>query len=105
MKRSDFKFPLGSIVEIFWRDASSRSGWATLEEYSQHGPAVCTTVGYLMRNSQHDVLVAQTQSDDQQALSGMSIPKEWCVSLKLIGRANAKQKAKPRRKKPVDKAK
>lgn len=72
---------LKTRVEVHWKDASTRSGWDTIEEYFTHGPAECVSVGYIIDKDENHILITQTQSVDGQSNSALSIPSPWVLDI------------------------
>lgn len=87
-------FPLNTRLEVRWADASTQSGWNTIEEYLDHGPAECVSMGYLLSHDKTSILLTQTQSVDGQANQALAIPSPWVLKIEPIGPVRYKEKAK-----------
>lgn len=84
MVKPDTTFALNQIVEVRWQDASTRSAWGSVEEYSTHGVAECISVGYLLKHGSDKLLIVQTQADDEACNSAIAIPATWVRSIRLL---------------------
>lgn len=92
MIHSKSKFALVHLVEVHWQDASTRSCWGAFEEYLEHAPVNCVSVGYLLKRDKEHILLAQTQSDDHQCNSAIAIPSKWLKSIRVIATTKPKRK-------------
>ena len=55
------------LVQVRWKDIQGDAGWAEhLDVYP------CRTVGYLMSQNQHKILVADTLGEDGEEKAGLS---------------------------------
>ena len=94
MIHSKGKFALTHLVEVHWQDASTRSCWGAFEEYLEHGPVNCISVGYLLQRNKKHILLAQTQSDDHQCNSAIAIPAKWLRSIRVINKPKQRKSKK-----------
>lgn len=69
-------------VEVEWRDAQSKSGWAELDEMRRDvtgwHESVQKTVGYELANDEHGIAVVQTvgpKQPDRMAADLLWIPR------------------------------
>lgn len=80
------KFPLNKIVEVHWNDANGYSKWSSLKDYLNHTTAPCKTVGYLLRKSKHEIVLAFTQSsaNDGDINGAMAIPMGFITKIRRL---------------------
>ena len=60
------------IVRVTWHDALAVACWTKAAHPME--PQVCVTVGFLVAEDDHHVLIAATISDDEYT-AGMQIPR------------------------------
>jgi len=78
---------LDKIVVVHWRDANARGGWDTRGEYLKHEIAKVVTSGFLLKQDDKSITVVSTQCKDWADCNGaISIPIEWCSSIKVVAR-------------------
>ena len=79
------KFPfLTKIVEVHWRDANGRSGWADRREYEEHSPASIVSVGYLLKRTKDHVTIVMSLGEGEEINQAMSIPRDWVMKYRVI---------------------
>jgi hypothetical protein len=67
-------FPYDRMVEVTWTDSCSTRSWTDHDAFAGYSPAVCRTVGYLVAEKDHCLIVAGSQNKHQ--VDGvMCIPK------------------------------
>lgn len=79
-RKPKYPFPL---VEIKWRDAQTSHGWEHMEEVELEVPVV-TTVGFLVKEDEHAIMVASSVGDDKHTNARMLIPTGMVVSRKEL---------------------
>jgi len=73
------------IVCIEWVDSCSDGDWQSKENALTHSISQCASVGFLVRKTKSDVLIAQSESYDTGNISGlMAIPKKCIKSIEVI---------------------
>lgn len=93
-KTKTVEFPLKQIVQVRWRDASTMSAWHGLDEFHEHEPANCQSVGYLLKIDKGKLILMQTISEDGQGNCGIAIPKDWVINIKALGNKVAAKRRK-----------
>ena len=73
-----YRFPL---VEVIWDDAETSDGWE--EPTSDLKPAIATTVGFLVRETDKHLLIASTY-DPNHTNGRIQIPIGMVVSRKVL---------------------
>ena len=77
------KWPMKKILEVFWVDSCSRGRWDSLTNYQKEVPALCRTVGYLVKQTRTYITLALSQGDmtamSNNVLDSISIPR-GCVT-------------------------
>jgi uncharacterized protein YqfA (UPF0365 family) len=68
------------VIQVVWIDAVADSGWESKTKAEVH---LCSTVGYLIDETEEALCVASTWSIDQTN-ARMHIPKAWIKSRKVI---------------------
>ena len=89
-KKTTVKWPLGSVVEVFWEDANSYNKWHDLKELSRdHHVASCKTIGYLLKSDKREILLVSTQTpeNDADGTGTMAIPRGCVTHIKVIRKA------------------
>lgn len=74
-----YRFPL---VELVWDDAQADPSWTDPKDMLPQ-PALVTTVGFLVKESDAYVVIASTY-EDTDVVATMQIPKGMIVSRKVI---------------------
>ncbi len=72
------------LVEVEWIDSSEFGGWNKPKEWDeliQQEELLCRSVGYLFRDNEHVVILAQSQSAHGSVSDMLAIPK---VAVKMI---------------------
>lgn len=69
----DRSYPL---VKIVWRDATSTSGWHSIEEAVRLQPARVESVGWLIASTSERIVLAHGLEEDE-AIGVMVIPRGW----------------------------
>ena len=70
------------IVRVTWHDALAVAIWSKHSE--PMAAQVCTTVGFLVSEDDHHVLIAATISDDEYT-AGMQIPRAMIQAIDVVG--------------------
>lgn len=82
--KQTLKYPLDTMVRVMWKDASTRGLWDPIEYYFEHGPANCISIGYVVRHTKDDILLAHTMSTDEQLNGAISIPSVWIQEVDVL---------------------
>lgn len=77
-RKPKYPFPL---VQIDWKDAQTTHGWETADEVIVEIPQVIT-VGFLVKEDEHGVVVASTVGTDRHSNARITIPLGMVVSRK-----------------------
>lgn len=72
------------VIQVVWIDAVADSGWESKTKAEVH---LCTTVGYLVDETDEALCVASTWSIDQTN-ARMHIPKAWIKNRKVLANEN-----------------
>jgi len=64
------------MVYVEWLDAVSNSEWISFEDAHNHTPDACISIGFLVRETDHDIIVAGTISESEYS-DAICIPKPW----------------------------
>ena len=91
-----YKYPL---VEVTWDDAESDDGWD--EPPAKLEPAIVTTVGFLIKETDAHILIASTY-DGNHTNARIQIPKSIIVKQKIIATTKKKRRKARRLNKPPD---
>ena len=76
------KYPL---VEVTWKDAAHYSRGTWMSDPSTAKPIIAKTVGYLLKRTKQEVVIAQTRSDDLDQWGGIwVIPAGWLIKVKRL---------------------
>ena len=76
---------LETIVEIFWRDASTIGGWQDKESYEKHDIVECRTVGFFLKKTKNSITVVTTFVPGfHDCNQSISIPLSWCSKIKVL---------------------
>jgi len=70
------------IVRVTWNDALAVACWT--KHVEPMAAQVCVTVGFLVAEDDHHVLIAATISDDEYT-AGMQIPRAMIQALDVVG--------------------
>lgn len=79
-RKPKYPFPL---VEIKWRDAQTSHGWDHADDVDLEVPVV-TTIGFLVKEDEHALMVASSVGDDKHTNARMLIPIGMVVSRKVL---------------------
>lgn len=80
VKRPKQLYPL---VEIVWDDAAGlRHGWTAKEEKLE--PYICLSVGFLIRETEDHILIAQDTDGDGSHNGRSQIPRGMVKKLKVL---------------------
>lgn len=82
-------------VKITWIDAESGNEWITTDELEE--PSVCTTIGYLVKETDKFYFIAGTISIEEEKVhtnNRIIIPKPWVIELQEIKHATKKKTPK-----------
>lgn len=66
------------VLEVEWLDAGSLSGWRQPTEHADEGPLRCRTVGYVLRDDEECLILAQSQASSGQVAASLTIPRS-CI--------------------------
>lgn len=69
------------LLEVIWRDTSSWGDWHETN-HKDDEPIECVTVGYVVRETKRDLVLAQTFSRGGKVTNTMAIPKSTITSKK-----------------------
>ena len=73
------------IVLIKWRDAASKGGWKSVEDYRKDGQTLeCISTGFLISNSKHTVQLVQSIAENSTVADSIAIPKSEIKSMRVI---------------------
>lgn len=88
MKRTSPRWPYRTIVEIQWEDAVSKGGWQCSQNAGiEYKGSPCRTVGYLVRKTRTEVVIAQNTSCNEQDVGEvMVIPLGIVRKTRIVGR-------------------
>lgn len=71
------------VVEVTWYDAISMRGWRDKATYAKQKAAPCRTVGYIIKKTKREMVLAQTQGGDE--INGsMTIPRDWVQKIRKL---------------------
>lgn len=76
-----------AIVEVFWVDSYSRSGWEDADEMLKNlddKDIGCLTVGYLLRETDDRVTIIQSQAGVGNIGDAMTIPKRAILEMSTL---------------------
>lgn len=69
-------------VKVTWLDAMSVDGWTPILEAKKLKPAKMITIGYLVTQSAHCLVVASSwNKENKEVGSFIAIPAPWVVSM------------------------
>lgn len=68
---------------VKWRDSSSLRGWNSIG-HEQHGVAVITSVGWLVRETKTEVTIATCISECGNVRDAVSIPREAVTQISRL---------------------
>ena len=86
------KWPLGTIIEVEWVDHCGRGGWAKPESYRQETCDPCRSVGYLLREDEHEIVLIQSMAHSTGNVNdSIIIDKRTVSSRRVIGKSKGKQ--------------
>lgn len=80
MRKPKYPFPL---IELKWKDAQTGHGWEEAEDVDLDIPIV-TTVGFLIKENEHAIMVASSVGDDKHNNARILIPMGMVVSRKEL---------------------
>lgn len=64
------------VRHVEWIDSTSASGWMSHDDLADHGISECSTVGFVLREDDRQVLLVQSEDHKNRNLdSVMAIPK------------------------------
>ena len=78
------------VIQVVWIDAVADSGWESKTKAEVH---LCSTVGYLIDETEEALCVASTWSIDQTN-ARMHIPKAWIKNRKVLANENTISESK-----------
>lgn len=78
------------VIQVVWIDAVADSGWESKTKAEVHH---CTTIGYLVDETDEAICLASTWSIDQTN-ARMHIPKAWIKNRKVILNENTISESK-----------
>lgn len=70
-------------VIVEWEDANARGGWSSKENYEEHTTVECSTVGFLLKRTQKEIVLVFTQADED-CLQGLAIPAAWVHKVRRL---------------------
>ena len=73
------KYALNKVVLVDWRDACTKGGWDYIGAYAKHAPSNIRTVGFLLKKTKKEILIATSQSEDGDINQSIAIPLPWVV--------------------------
>jgi hypothetical protein len=74
-----------TTVRVTWEDSCASGTWRKLEDALEHcQPATCTSVGYLLRDDERDVLLAQSEDSMGSVTDFISIPRSAVREMKVL---------------------
>lgn len=77
------------IVEVLWWDAQSVHGWDTLPGWrKEKALAECRTVGYLVKRTKREIVMAQGIADNGKLSECWGIPAPWVTKVRLLRRGD-----------------
>lgn len=83
------KYP---IVWVIWDDAEGEAGWSE-EPPAPLGPTLATTIGFLIRNEESYVLIADSYFEGSKTIGGTNkIPRGMIVSMQEVILSKKKKK-------------
>lgn len=92
MKLEDFNSKY-ELVIVEWDDISTQHGWNTPVEMHSFKPMHCISVGFLLADEPHQLLLCSGYADDGDMADVTSIPKGTILKVTYIGeRKNEKRK-------------
>jgi len=76
------------LMRVEWMDAASNDTWRGPEQIPPDGEACIhmETVGYVLRSSRKEVVLAQTKSETGKVSATMAIPRGSIIKMKAVGR-------------------
>jgi hypothetical protein len=83
---------LPKIVQVDWIDACSYSqrGWMDKESASEFTPYKVTSVGYLLRDDEHAVILSLNLDEGGKTSVLMDIPRAYVKKIKTLRKAQKK---------------
>lgn len=87
MQSQKIQWPYRKIVEVEWEDAVSKTSWHLSDHSDYHGNA-CKTVGFLVKNTKREIVIAQNISvnECEDVSDVMVIPRGILRRIRTIGR-------------------
>ena len=71
------------LVAVTWRDASHYGRGTWLSNLDDVKPVIAVTVGYLVRKTRSEIVVAQTWSEDLGQFGGVwVVPGAWVTKVR-----------------------
>ena len=83
IKRPEQIYP---IVEVLWDDATELKGWKEEHEEEEHHTCAILSVGFLVSNTKHHIVIAQDLSYDRMRNGRSQIPVAWIRQIKVLKR-------------------
>lgn len=82
------KFSKMPLVEVVWKDATSVSGWNSIQDMAEHMEMMTVrTVGYLIKKDKQAIKLAMSHTEDDSTNIAMVVPAGWLVSYKVLRKA------------------
>jgi len=72
------------LVRVVWRDSTSYGGWNKLEYYRGRECHEIASIGYLIMNTEKQVILAQSVCKDGDVNDIIAIPKPWIGSFSFL---------------------
>lgn len=72
---------------IKWVDSCASSGWTHPEDVERHGPSMCTTVGFVLREDDKMLVVTTSIDQHDNAMDPLAIPKVAVTLQRTIRKA------------------
>lgn len=73
------------LVEVEWQDAYSDDSWQSAKKARKSGPMWCRTVGYLLREDDDAIVLADTICETERDVAGTwYIPKGMVRKVRKI---------------------
>ena len=74
------------MVKVWWNDACSEDGWmgSKSDRATEHGPALCTSVGYLYSKDKHKLKVVRDEHGYEGVGGMIAIPRKCITKIVVL---------------------
>ena len=72
------------LVRVTWRDTAGRGRWHTIEDAETLEPAICVSVGWILRDDAEVMTIAASRDGETSVMDSNTFPKVCVLTVEHL---------------------